>query len=264
MSTIPQILSYGGGRQTVALCLLIAKGLIPKPDRIVIADTGREKRSTWEYADAYTRPMMREHGLEIEVAPHVLATVDMYSKKRADLLIPAYTATGKLSAFCSNEWKTRVVHRYLNSTGTDGACQWIGFTVDESKRIKDRKARRASLDGEDAPEKWTDRYPLCELMLTKENCRSAIERHGWPLPPPSSCWMCPNMGNVEWKEIRANRPDEFEQACKLDEEIREEDLASGGSGVWLHASRVPLRAADLDAIDRREPSRQCGFGTCFI
>jgi hypothetical protein len=246
------VLSYGGGRQTVALCLLIAKGLIPKPDRIVIADTGREKRSTWDYADAHTRPLMREHGLEIEVAPKSLATVDLFSHQ-GSLLLPAYTLTGKLRGWCSAEWKVYVIRRYLRSVGVAGAAQWIGFALDEMHRIK---------SADDGP--WKKSYPLIDAMLTKASCLAIIERHGWPLPPPSSCWMCPNMGNAEWREIRANRPDEFEQACKLDEEIREEDLASGGSGVWLHESRVPLRSADLDAKDRREPSRQCGLGTCFV
>jgi hypothetical protein len=32
------VLNYGGGRQTVAICILIARGILPKPDRIVIAE----------------------------------------------------------------------------------------------------------------------------------------------------------------------------------------------------------------------------------
>ena len=96
------VLSYGGGRQTVALCILVRKGLVPPPDRIVIADTGREKRSTWDWMGAYTAPLMREIGLEIEVAPRGLSKVDLYAHN-GDILMPVYTATGKLPAFCSNE-----------------------------------------------------------------------------------------------------------------------------------------------------------------
>ena len=76
--------------------------------------------------------------------------------------------------------------------------------------------------------------------------------------------MCPNKPNEEWRHLRDNYPPFFEQACQLDEEIRDEDLARGNSGVWLHQSRVPLRGADLDAEDRNEPGRQCGLGMCFI
>lgn len=38
-----EILNYGGGRQTVAMCILIKRGVLPRPDHIIIADTGREK-----------------------------------------------------------------------------------------------------------------------------------------------------------------------------------------------------------------------------
>lgn len=59
-------------------------------------------------------------------------------------------------------------------------------------------------------------------------------------------------------------PADFAAACVLDEEIREEDIFKGGTGVWLHHSRVPLRNADLEAEDRKGPARQCGLGMCFI
>lgn len=247
-----EVLSYGGGRQTVAACVLIKRGVIPRPDRIVIADTGRENPSTWEYLEEHTRPMMRSVGLEIEIAPRSFATVDLYAHN-GDLLIPVYTATGKLSAFCSNEWKAYVARRHLRDSGENGANFWIGFALDETNRIKKEK-----------PGPWRKRYPLAELCLTKQDCKEVILSDGKPLPPPSSCFMCPNKSNEEWRMIRDFYPESFEVACCLDEEVRAEDVASGRSGVWLHHSRTPLRTADLEASDRREGSRQCSFGHCFV
>jgi hypothetical protein len=72
------------------------------------------------------------------------------------------------------------------------------------------------------------------------------------------------MSNTEWRHVRDEYPAEFQLACQLDEEVRVEDLERGGSGVWLHASRVPLREADLDADDGREEGRQCGLGLCMV
>src|SRR5205823_5953839 len=43
------VLAYGGGTQTVGMCLLVGTGSLPRPDRIVMADTGREVRSTFAY-----------------------------------------------------------------------------------------------------------------------------------------------------------------------------------------------------------------------
>jgi 3'-phosphoadenosine 5'-phosphosulfate sulfotransferase (PAPS reductase)/FAD synthetase len=250
------VIHYGGGRQTVAMLVLVKRGLIPRPDRIVIADTGREKTSTWDYREEIAEPLAQSMGLTIEIAPRRLAYVDLYSHQ-GDLLLPVYTLTGKLSAFCSVEWKQRVVRRYLKEQhGIRTATAWIGYALDERHRYKPNK--------EDATGPWYRSFPLLDLNLTKRDCIQVIQDAGLPLPPPSSCWMCPNMPNEEWRYVRDNYPADFEQACRLDEEIRDEDMARGNSGVWLHHSRVPLRQADLEADDRGEPARQCGLGLCMV
>lgn len=242
------ILNYGGGRQTVAMLILISKGLLDKPDRIVIADTGREKTSTWDYLEEVGQPLAQSFGMTIEIAPRSLAYVDLYGHN-GDLLIPVYTATGKLPTYCSNEWKARVVARYLRAEGISSATSWIGFASDEQKRIKSAEGKR---------------FPLVELLLSKASCQQLIVDAGLPMPPPSSCWMCPNMPNEEWRGVRDDYPADFERACLLDEEIRAEDIERGGSGVWLHYSRQPLRTADLDALDRKSEARQCGLGLCYV
>lgn len=243
-----KVLSYGGGRQTVALCRLIEQGIIPRPDRIVIADTGRENSSTWDYLEEVTRPLLATIGMQVEVAPRSLATVDLYSHQ-GTLLLPVHTATGKFSAWCSGEWKASVVRRYLRGQGVEEHVSLIGFALDEKKRIK-------STEGKE--------FPLVDLMLTKADCIKIILDAGLPLPPPSSCWMCPNKANEEWRYEREHYPEDFEAACVLDEEIRQEDIEAGGSGVWLHHSRVPLREANLEVEDRRGPMRQCGLGMCMV
>ena len=241
-----EILSYGGGTQTVAMCVLVAQGKLPKPDYVIAADTGREMPTTWEYADTYMRSLLASVGLELHIAGHELATVDLYAAND-DILIPAYTDTGKLPTFCSDKWKARVVRSYARQvlgTGTD-LVNWIGFSMDEVRRCTDDPGRR---------------YPLIELMLTRADCEYLIEQAGLPLPRKSRCWMCPHQHNAEWREVRADAA-LWAQAIELDQEIRDNDERGG---VWLHVSRKPLEAADLDADDRREPNRQCAFGLCFV
>lgn len=246
------VLSYGGGRQTIALCVLVARGILPRPDRAVIADTAREARSTWDYLDAYTRPLLATVGLDVEIAPHGLATVDLYSHQ-GTLLLPVWTATGKFSAFCSSEWKRDVIRRHLRAAGIGPettVTNWIGFAFDERRRIK----------GEDS-HLWQRRYPLVELGLTKADCQVIIADEGLPLPPSSSCWMCPHRSNAEWRHVRDNLPEQWQEAIALDEAIREDDERHA---VYLHQSRVPLWRADLDAADRKEPNRQCSLGLCMV
>jgi hypothetical protein len=120
--SLSQIWSYGGGVQSVAIAALILTGKIPSPDIAVIADTGREASSTWEYLKRHIQPLMP---FEIHIIPHSFDgtgynTVDLWGGKEKDtILIPAFTSrgeaehAGQLSKYCSHEWKTRPVQRFL-------------------------------------------------------------------------------------------------------------------------------------------------------
>lgn len=248
-----QVLNYGGGLQTVCVCVLIAEGVLPRPDRIVMADTSREVQSTWDYLHEDIQPYLEKHGLPaVEIAKHELATVDLYSSKSSTILIPVFTETGKLSSWCSGEWKTEVVKRHLRATGVKSATQWIGYAFDETKRWKDKPT-------EDGP--WRLRFPLVELGIVKIDCNVIAKKAGLRAARKSRCWCCPNQPNEEWRQLRDELPEQFELACKLDEEVRADD---DRNGVFLHQDRVPLREADLDRKDRKEPDRQCSLGICFV
>jgi len=244
-----QVMSYGGGIQSVAMIALVLQGRLPRPDRILIADTGREKKSTWDYLNEVVQSALATVGLHVEIAPHSLATVDLHAGN-GDLLIPVYTATGKLPTFCSNEWKERVIQRYLRAAGCEACECWIGYSLDEQER-----AKRA-----DDLQWYTRRYPLLELGLTRADCHVIIKEAGWPLPYKSACWMCPNMDDEGWREMKLHYPGDFQKAVALESEIREWD-----DDVWLHESRQPI--GDVIFQPGRKRSRagkyQCSFG-CFV
>lgn len=246
------VLSYGGGIQTVAMCVLVKREILPRPDYIVAADTGREVQSTWDYLGEIVEPMLARIGLSVEIAPHTLATVDLYAKN-GDLLLPAFTETGKLPTFCSVEWKARVVQRYLRDRhDVHGASQWIGFSSEERERAKSQP-----------PGPWQRTYPLLDLMLTRADCERIIAAEGLPIPSKSACFMCPHRSNAEWREVRDRFPDQWAEAIRIDEEVRDADEQGG---VYLHRSLMPLAEADIDAPESRQrvPERQCGLGMCFV
>ena len=240
-------LNYGGGTQTVAMVILVVKGVLKRPDHFVIADTGREVGTTWAYLEEHIQPLLaRELGMQVEVAPHALATVDLYSRG-GNLLLPAYTPTGKLRTWCSGEWKARVVARYLRSIHPKGKFwHWIGFSLDEKRRIKsDDKGRL---------------YPLIALAITRSDCERIIVEAGLPLPDKSRCWCCPNQHNQEWRGLSS---EEMRMAVELDNEIRENDWARGEGGLFLHHEASPLEETDLDVPDRKIPPG-CQSGLCFL
>lgn len=231
-----EVMSYGGGWQTAAICVLIAEGKLPRPDRIVMADTGREAATAFDYLREHIAPLLAPLGLTVEIAPHTLATVDLHSAK-GELLLPVFTHDGgKLDTYCSNEWKRRVVLRYLREQGygpSKPIRMWLGFSVDEVWR-----AKTSDVD-------WVShRFPLLfDLPTRRIDIPRIVMKAGLPVPHKSACWMCPHRTNAEWRDLPAS---EFEAACKLEDEIRAKD-AQGG--VYLHRSRVPLREADLSQPD---------------
>lgn len=239
------ILSYGGGVQTIAMCVLVARGVLPRPDAVIAADTGREMPTTWEYAEAYARPLLASVGLELHIAPHSLANEDLHDG-RGDLIIPIFTESGKFPGWCSSRWKARVVARYASRVLglPTPRINWLGFSLDEKRRAQSQEPDR--------------RYPLIELNLTRIDCERIITGFGFPVPPKSRCWMCPHQSNELWREVRKDLA-LWSQATALDAELRED-----GDKWYLHASRKPLCEADIDANDRAEPSRQCGLGLCFV
>lgn len=245
------VLAYGGGRQTVAICILIKMGILPKPDIAVIADTGRENPMTWEYLDQYVQPMMTELGCPVHRAPHDLATVDLRGKN-GQLLIPLYTDTGKRKTYCSNEWKRRVLDRYLRNMGMRRGTRWIGLAWEER--------RRWTRLHEKTEHGWKTTCPLVTLCITTEMALDIIKQHGWPTPHPSHCWMCPQQTTAQWEYLRTNRPEYFDQAMALDEALRDE---LDDHTQYLHRARVPLSSLPIVSQTENDATGDCDSGNCF-
>lgn len=242
--------SYGGGVQSCAIAALIVEGRLDPPDRAVIADTGREQSTTWTFLENVIQPRLT---FPIHVATAKdYATVDLYGGSDEDtLLIPAFTTqtgeVGKLPTYCSNEWKRRVIERWARKQGFDGGAFWIGFSTDELVRVKKHSGG-----------KWVERYPLIEFRMNRGDCIALVERVFGASPPRSSCWMCPNHNQQEWRDIRDNKPEDWARAVAFDKQIRERDPR-----VFLHADGVPLAEAHLDDTNESLFSR-CESGMCFI
>jgi len=252
----PIIWSYGGGTQSIALAILVRQERLPRPDRIVIADTSWEFKKTWEYTEQHVAPLLAEVGLKIEIASHALSKVDLYSLK-GEILIPAYDVRrtnkkgehAKLPTFCSNEWKTRVVRRHIGGAkGNPGGIRmWLGMSLDEVERLKH--------SGED----WCENYwPLCfDVKMTRGGCAQLVRDYGLPEAIKSRCKMCPNQNDDGWIEIK-QEPEEWKEAVRIDNQI----FAS--HQVRLHKSGKPLDEVEL--VPRGEDEGGlfgCDSGYCW-
>lgn len=238
--------SYGLGTQSTAMLVLIAQGKLKKPDRVVIADTGREAQYGWDYFHTYAEPLMIELGLKVEIAPHTLVTRDLFTSS-GDLLVPAFTAHGKLPTFCSVEWKRRVVRRWLRAQGVRNCITWLGISTDEVERIKPSDV------------KWQQyHWPLClDVPTSRINCRLLVEQWGWPDPPRSSCYICPHRSDAEWSLLSAA---DRAAAEAVDETIRARDREHA---VYLYRGRVPLSTVNFSKEKPAGLFDACDSGFCW-
>jgi len=248
---ITSVWSSGGGVQSAAIAALIVSGKLPVPDYAAIVDTNREKSSTWEYMDAVIKPALYTVGCDlIRIDKREFATVDLYGgKNKSSLLIPAFTTRGgdigKLPGYCSNEWKYRPLQRWLRKHGVNQAEIWMGISVDEKSRASFPKGA------------WTKRYPLIELRMNRGDCVALVDKMGWPTPPRSSCWMCPNHQQGELRDIKENYPKDWEKAVTFEKYIQKKD-----PDVWLHPDAKPLNECDIS--EKNESMfTQCASGLCF-
>lgn len=249
-----QVWSSGGGAQSAAIAALIVTGRLPPPDFAAIADTGYEQSTTWDYHDSVVVPALAVVGVTLHrVAAADFATVGLYGgADRDSLLIPAFTDRsgdiGKLPGYCSNEWKRRVVQRWVSKNSKGPVDMWLGISTDEKRRAKQTK-----------PGKWQNRWPLIELGMNRADCMAAVRAAGWPLPPRSSCWMCPNHTQAEWRDIRDNKPQDWQHAIKFDRAIRKRD-----PNAFLHPDCVPLDQANLEDANGVVFGHECQSGQCFV
>lgn len=241
-----QVWSCGGGTQSAAIGALIVSGDLPKPDLALIVDTGREKSSTWRYFDQVLYPALKSVGVEIHrVSKSKYATVDLWAGN-GDVLLPVFTEAGKLPTYCSNEWKRRVAMRWIRTQGVSQCDSWLGISTDEMSRIRISR------------EQWIQhKFPLIELGLSRDKCVEQVTFMGWPAPPRSSCYMCPNQSGAEWKELREKDPDDYAKAARMQDMLQEFD-----AGLFLRKERTSL----FNILESDAPADHsgCDSGYCFV
>jgi hypothetical protein len=238
--------------QSAAIAALIVQGEL-RPDLAVIVDTGREQSSTWDYMDEVITPALSTVGVTLHrVHKSEFEKRDLYGGANGDtLLMPVFTTQGgeigKMSNFCSSYWKREIVKRWANAQGVKAVDNWLGYSVDEMERMASGRGQ-----------KWRNVFPLINRRMNRGDCQALVRRMGWPDPPRSSCYMCPNHTQAEWRDIRDNKPEDWKAAVTLDKEIRLRD-----PHAFLHADAVPLEDADLSDANGSLFGHGCMSGHCF-
>src|SRR6185503_7264775 len=165
-----QVWSCGGGRQSCAIAVLIIQGKLAPPDIAVIADTGRERFTTFPYLHRHVIPELQSVGVKLNIVTSAEWSYygTGYVDGSGDLMLPAYKLEGgkaiKNTADCSGAWKRDTINRWLSrvhGVTRSKYVKWIGFSRSPKELFRASRMLKSKKEGG-----GKSRFPLIELGLT--------------------------------------------------------------------------------------------------
>ena len=134
----------------------------------------------------------------------------------------------------------------------------------------DKRGRGTAPEGQPGGVGRTNRYPLIELGFSRSQLLNWFsEQYPGRYLPRSSCIGCPYRTDGEWKWLKSNAPDSFEEAVFVDRALREIPVVRNAitrkGTAYLHRSRIPLAQVDFDEATDYDSymSEECD-GLCGI
>lgn len=249
------ILSLGAGVQSSTVLLMSCKGLLPKLDAAIFADTQWEPKAVYEWIT-----VLQSEALEAGIPIYTVTAGDI----RADALrsrmrkeeyeklengrwasMPLYTqlkdkdGEGMIRRQCTKEYKIEPVQRKARElSGGQPIKLWMGISGDEMRRMRMSKVR------------WIEHYyPLIfgfEKPWHRRDCVDWLKKHGFNGVPRSACIGCPYRSNEEWRSLP---PNEWTDAVEFDRSIRQ--LGGQTADTFLHRSCKPLDMVDMSTPEER-------------
>lgn len=277
MSNPLRILSLGAGVQSTALLLMSIKGILPRIDHAIFADTQYEPPAVYTHL-AWLEEQAKAAGIPLHKVTAGNLRVDALGfRERAEVgtrraSLPVFIrnpdgSRGIVRRQCTSVYKIEPIERFIRrnilSAKPGGRIpkdapkvdQWFGITSDEIQRMRDSR------------ETWQRNvYPFCgkfgDDMLprsySRQDCLAWLREH-YPDRhiPRSACIACPFRRDHEWRAMKDNDPESWADAVRFDEEMRAADWSGQGKrkilvGLpFLHDSLKPLGEVDLSTdIDR--------------
>jgi len=253
-----RVLSLGAGVQSSTLYLMALAGEFgAMPNVAIFADTQWEPPTVYEWLDrldAIGGTIIPIHRVtKGDIRAEALRRGGSKAGYRA-VSLPLYVenangSRGIIHRQCTAKFKiepiTKEIRRLLGvargARVPNGIVveQWFGISLDEATRMKD--PRYPYIRG---------RWPLIEKRMTRRDCISWLDAHGYPEPPKSACIGCPFTDDLRWRAMRDEQPAQFADAIAFDEAIRH-GLPGLNRPAFVHDSLKPLAEVDLSTAEER-------------
>lgn len=254
------ILSLGAGVQSTTLLMLSAAGDLPKLDAAIFADTGWEPAAVYEHLVRLDREVAQPAGIPIYRVSSGNIRDDALNPDHRFASMPLFVrnpdgSRGMARRQCTSEYKVRPIKEQVRrllgakdkANGRPGnppkgaqVTQWIGISTDEFHRAKDSDVGYI---------KHT--FPLLDINWSRQHCLDYLADSGWESTPKSACIGCPFHHDSQWRDLRDNHPEEWDDAVDFDQAIRNGSARANANGdelrgsMFLHSLLLPLADAPL-------------------
>lgn len=248
-----RVLSLGAGVQSTTVLRMCLAGEIEPIQHAIFADTGWEPKAVYEHL-AKIRKEAEAQDVEVHVVSHGNLRDDALTPGKRYASIPFHLVKedgehAMARRQCTSEYKLKPLkqkQRELAGLKPGERCQehrittLIGISWDETQRMKDPLFP------------WIqNEFPLVDRRLTRHDCLEWNEKHGFDLPPRSSCIGCPFHNDAEWRAIK-DSPEDWAEAVAFDNAIRTSAVPVNLTAKpYLHRSRQPLEEVDLRTVEEK-------------
>lgn len=249
-----RVLSLGAGVQSTTLLRMMIHGEIERADHAVFADTGWEPPAVYRHLETL-RTECDDAGIPLHIVSAGNIRADALNPDHRFASMPVHIVNKKGEPAigrrqCTSEYKLAPLmkkQRELAGLRPGQRCAEhrittvIGISWDETQRMRDPAFPWIVND-----------YPLVDRRIRRTDCLEWNRRHGYPLPPRSSCIGCPYHSNREWRAIRDD-PDAWADAVDFDEQLRTGRVGQllAPSAAYLHPERKPLAEVDIRSEEER-------------
>jgi len=245
-----RILSFGAGVQSSTLLRMAIAGEIEPVQHAIFSDTGWEPKAVYEHMKDM-RVLAEAAGIEFHIVDNGSIREDTLNPEHRFASMPVHVvnlegkpAMGRRQ--CTREYKLKpLIEKQREIAGLKPKQRskehlittLIGISLDEIQRMKDPLFP------------WiVNEYPLVDLRMTRHDCLVYHEKAQLQRPPRSACIGCPFHSDREWRDMKMNDPESWEDAVFIDDQLRSNpDVANRmfQGRAFLHAKRIPLSVVDL-------------------
>lgn len=276
-----RILNLGAGVQSTTLALMAETGEIPKFDYAIFADVQAEPKSVYSHLEW----LINQLSYPVLIKSRGSLVENLKNGVNADgqrfCSIPAFVGTygnkiGITRRQCTHEYKIKVIEntikkdilnipKYGRLPKDIYIIQTFGLSYDEPKRVykvKSNYGQRAN---------WEPSFPLFDMEMNRKDCDKWLENYNMPHKTPrSACTFCPYHTDSEWKRMKEEDNESFQQAVEIDRLLRSPDSRCNDGldlPLWLHRTCKPLDeihfGKDLPSQNLLDFSSECE-GMCGL